>query len=491
MTTTPEPRPAAAAQDPALTPHPRSTPPGSAPEADPPPVRRLRVQEPGELLAHATDCLGAVPRDSLVLLGHRERRDGLMSTRLLLTGLLGPAAEQPVAHALQSLREFGCTGAFGIVVLGDGHEPTGGQDGIGRTLLRRVLAQAGPQSAPDRDACERELEEEFAERWRAGLEDQDLDQAEAGRAPEAEDDDLGAVLARELGIHIAARVLTLAMTDLPDPFDLPELWVLDQGTARCVRVEVDPGGMPGDVLVAIGPEEDLPDPRSTRVAVQGVLAGRPRVRTDPGRDPVVGLLRAHLADGRGTAADPGGAQAPRRSVRADWNRALAALAELRRAASGGRAPGCVTPCEPVREFVEGLASTRRRDQLLEHVLHRGQRGPRAGDASLIVLAEDPARRPDPSICAGGEWYTAMETIAAATRPAALGTTPAAQRALHAGWANLTVVLALCAWWNARFATAGAMIDDVLAHDPDHNLARLSARIVDGGLRPAWRPTAPW
>lgn len=401
----------------------------SRPHDTPPRARTLRALDPTELLAQITLGLQDAPRDSLALVGHRDRCEVVVTTRSELWPLAGEDAAATLDHLIGLLRREGCTGAFGLVVLGDGRGPTGDASPAGPAPL------GGPVEEPADEAA---------------------------------------------GIRLAVRVLVAARTE---GFDIPELWVLAHGRAREVVVSVPAGPLEPGTPIDIGISDPvaLGDVGSTLVAAESVLAGEQR-RVD-GRT-AVAPLRSLLLAGAGRAQPR---PLPRPAITETWNIARASLRALDGPVGTGDPERWMTACEHVRSFVVDLASPPRRDDFLVRLLGRGQDVAALADGDLTRLVEDPRCRPHESIRAGGAWYEALREMEAVTRPPVAGSADEGDAELRAGWANLATVLALAAWWNHRFATAGALTDEVLHAVPDHSLARLVAVMAAGPVQPGWDP----
>lgn len=383
------------------------------------PHRTLRAHDPAELLAQVRALLREIPRDCLALIGHRHRSSVVMCAHLPLTDAIAMGAPPMMGELLDELGRHGCTGAFALVVLGDGYGAVG-QDAEG-------LVGACSLATAVLDAAE----------------GRELLQARGA----------GAV------------------------FDIPEVWVIAEGHARPLRTD------------GIGHARPLRDVRDTLVEAQAVLAGEPRVRERTGDDPVVGAMRSALL-GR---ADKWAPEVEPDTVGALWRAALSALNGLEgvpcRRDAGGRAPeppavpATVTHCEQVAQFLLALWRRPVRDAFLATLAQRGQELRLRRPEDVVDFMARSGHRPHESIRAGGEWYEAIARILAASRPTSrLEVGPLAR-----GWANLAAVLALCAWWNQRLATAGRLADEVLDQDPDHELARLIQRMADAPLRPCRSP----
>lgn len=106
--------------------------------------RTLRIHDPAEILALIRLELGAPPRDSIALVGFRDRRATVLSLRFDLLPLLRGDAAASLEEVLEVLARAGATGAAGVVVVGDGYEPVGEgraeSEGVPGAL--RVLAAA-------------------------------------------------------------------------------------------------------------------------------------------------------------------------------------------------------------------------------------------------------------------------------------------------------------------------------------------------------------
>lgn len=173
--------------------------------------------------------LQLVPRDSLVLIGHRRRRTTAVTLRTDLEMVLEDGHGRRLEEVFDMLRAEGATGAFALVVLSDGY------------------------TAPDPDDSSSPEERE------------------------------------ELGAFVAARLLMTALSMLPQEFDVPEVWVLAAGRARPFRMEPAPEGEAGFDL-ASGPAQDLAPISSTLMAADAVLAGG---RVPDGPDPARSARRGH------------------------------------------------------------------------------------------------------------------------------------------------------------------------------------------------------
>lgn len=197
------------------------------------PSSRLRAHDPAELLALARLQLHLVPHDSIVLIGHTDRRSTAVSLRLDLPMVTADDHGRRLEEVFDMLRAEGATGAFALVVLGDGyHEDPGGP---------------------------------------------------AGEEPP-----------EQIAAMIAARILMASLSMLPEEFDVPEVWILGGGRARPVLLrrvgEQDGPETPFDL--ATGPEQELPAISSTLIAADAVLAGR---HVPDGEDTAPGAWHEHRA----------------------------------------------------------------------------------------------------------------------------------------------------------------------------------------------------
>lgn len=287
-------------------------------------------------------------------------------------------------------------------------------------------------------------------------------------------DEVAAARIEELGIPCASRVLEMAGSGRRPALRIPELWVIAQGAAR--RLRCGGSGVRVEDPVPLTPED------ATLAAVEAVAAGEVLPRRGP--DPIVGALRAGLASGAATERT---VQVPRPAIEAVWRAVVEAVAALETGPASAPPAALVTACERVHELVGDLASVHRRDELLALLVGRGQGLGRISSEHAIDLMTQSPRHPHASITAGGEWYEVLRRVEAATRPRTdpEGFAPPAR--MVSGWASTACVLALLAWWNHRYATAGALTDAVLRHRPDHSLARLAHVMATHPVRPVWSP----
>lgn len=276
----------------------------------------------------------------------------------------------------------------------------------------------------------------------------------------------------------ASVVLHTASQMLPDPFDLHPLWVLAAGTARQVVLDCEEGG--DDVAIGISPPAPLVPFDRTVTALDAVLAGRSLGTTLPGRETLAAVgqglqLRPSYSDVRAAG-----------HLLREARRSCARLG-VREAASIHSDPAFMTDCERVGAMLSALALDSIHWEVLGLCVEHGTGRPIDRDTLLQELTSDPTRRPNEDVCAGGAWYSALELLREAAQGARHGGDPdSAARAADA-WRGLTTVLALLAWWNHRFATAGEFVDDLVASDPDGTLAPLLSALIDAPIAPAWWP----
>lgn len=204
------------------------------------PARTLRADSPAELLAEARMAMGAVARDCLILIGHAGRRSSPVVTRIPLEDRGGPQAEL-VDGLLEQMARQGCTGAFGLVVLGDGYERGPREADVAEAIgwCALVLATASERTPHPFD---------IPELW---------------------------VLAHERAIDVLLR-------PVPDPG----------------------GGDEPSFDLAIGPPEVLPPLDSTLVAAQAVAEGRTLPAARPEVDVALEDARPRIAALRGRLPAP-------------------------------------------------------------------------------------------------------------------------------------------------------------------------------------------
>jgi hypothetical protein len=413
----------------------------------------LHADEPAELLAQARLFLGTVPRDCVVLIGHDTDHGAPLATMVSLSDVRadlrdrGEVGTDPDGSAhdatdmarrsllgaqVLALRTHGCAGAFAIVVLEDGYLPCADEKNVD-------LAQ-----------------------W------------------------------------AAAQVL-LAAHDVRGDFALAEVCVVLEGEATRVRMlGTDREGMD----LAVRAEGEIPAVEDTLVAAQAVAAGwvvpdedlegRARVRR------AGAMMRAALvaAAGEGVpagwAVPEGGADGPRVP---ELDRAASALWRLRRGGSDALEERSVSECEHLLPAVSRLATISGWNTVLRQVVCGGS-VPVDGldpcpDDVLVALLEDPARRPDVDVRAGGSLYEALidlrELLDGAVEAEPSPSSGTEESDLMRAWVHASVVLGLLAWWNHRFATAGHIADEIGRRPGREDLARLLTHLTEGPLRPAWRP----
>lgn len=410
--------------------------------------RTLRAGDPAELLAQTRLLMRDVPRDCVVLIGHRGRREVRCGARLDLTQVLGPRGHERVGALLRGLRAQGADGAFGVVLLGDGltgcctpelFSSLGMLPGEGLDLL-------GEEPCTDPAEC----------------------------------------LSRAAGEHAAVRVLSMLALGEVTGLEIPELWVIGGGWATEVLVRPAPPEHLADepeLEVALGPLTALAALDSTLVAAQAVGEGE---RLPMPSTAGIGAVRALLAAGAGADVSR---TLPRPPIMDTWRELVQALDLLRAQGAAPEPDQCMTVCERLCTFVADLAATSRRDEFLEAVVLRGQGAKACSLALPLQVLTDPAFCPDESIRAGGSWFQGMHDAVRMIGPAPGTAWEVTGSILRSGWANLSSCLALVAWWDHRFATAGDLVDAVLEAMPEHSLARLVALVLEGPQMPCWDPRA--
>ncbi|MGP9845519.1 hypothetical protein [Brachybacterium sp. 107] len=281
----------------------------------------------------------------------------------------------------------------------------------------------------------------------------------------------------ELTVRLSARFLATAAHLLPDPFPLESLWLVANAQCRQV-IRGEPDGDEERLLVS--PPQPLRPFQETRAAADEVLVGR-SIPRPPRDEPRLELVGRHLHLTRtalDAAVDPGELFA----------RARDALRRLRAGAEGPAAPRFVTDCEHISELVSAVAVERLHWELLARCVDRGNAAPIDREQLLQILVRDGSWTPDVDVCAGGDWYVAIQqlrdVVAAGCADPALPNHGIAREA----WRGLTAMLVLLAWWNHRFATAGGLVDELWEREPASTLAPLLARMTDTPIFPAWWPS---
>lgn len=378
--------------------------------------RTLRIHEPAELLAHVGLLMGAVPRDSVALLGIGDASTTGLALRSDLDIVLGDSGVEMLDHMLGILGQHGAREAAAIVVLGDGYD------------------------------------------------DRDQEEMLADGAPAA------ATMIRAAG----------GQGDI----EIGEVWIVGGGTAWRLRLAEPPypGAPWWETELELRGPEILADEESTLVAAQAVAAGESLPRS--GADPVITRLAPVLADLSATARR---VVLPRPPLREVWADALAALAAPGVVADEGDRAAIVTACERIIDLVGDIASVACRDQMMALMVGRGHRPGELTPDEAISIMTGSQRRPHSSVCAGGEWYETLRRIEESIRPEEVGGVCSLPARMVNGWASVSCLLALMAWWNHRFATAGALVDRVLALRPEHSLARLADVMASRPVAPGWMP----
>jgi hypothetical protein len=397
----------------------------------PPPPRTLRADDPSELLAEAHVCLGDVPRDCLVLIGHTRRRSSPLATRIALRDLSSSGGGVDLLGHLETMRRAGCDGAFALAIAGDGLRP---------------------------------VEPERADQVRM----------------------------------TALEVVRAAVLSGPGVFDVPEAWALAGGRAE--RFVLEPDG-DGQLLLGIQEHpEALRPPRDTLVGVEEVRAGRRMPHDDPGADAALRRLGDHLRTVTAVAAHGPSVSPDSPRPAADLCEQVGALSRrlhrvrsllVRSEPSETAAPDeggqLMTECEQLAALRRSLAAPGSRTVLLETVT--GLRAPTPDgsfDALVARLRTDPSLRPGRDICAGGEAYRTLEEMRLLLE--GTGESPLDGESARA-WAAISTALAVLAWWNHRFATAGDLAEEILMRCERDPLAPFLLQLADAPVRPAWQPTA--
>ncbi|MCS6710497.1 hypothetical protein JSY14_00120 [Brachybacterium sp. EF45031] len=397
--------------------------------------------DPAEMLALARLMLQDVPRDSLMLIGHRGRREVIVSARIDLVDTLDDPEGTGMDRLLWSLRDNGCDGAFGLVLLGDGEAP----------IVDDPITHAPEAAAPD-----------------GGVR---APEGPVGPVPTPDDGVLGGhALVEEAGLAAAARVHMAALAQVPEPFDVPTVWVVSGGRAR--EVLADPvDGVVGEIDLAVGPLVALADLDTTRVMAQAVTRGDPIPRAD-------GAARQRLRDRvrRALSCQP---PQPLPPVEQCWDRARAAIAVL--GANGRSEEQLMTACEHLAELWWSLSDPEAPDLLLRRLMSGRSTG---RPVAVAGTGKALTRRPSRSIRPGGEWFRALEAMVRAVDPADLGEVPVE---VGTGWVESAAVLAMLEWWNHRFHRCHELVTQVLAVDPLHPLALCLAQLTAVQIAPPWTP----
>jgi len=259
----------------------------------------------------------------------------------------------------------------------------------------------------------------------------------------------------------------------------PVLSVRGAASATCWSVRRIEGGS-GTVEVRLGESGPLRDFADTRAAACAVLVGRPLPRTEAFA-PQLAEIGQHLelpAIDLASAVDPGEL----------FETARAALAPLLADAEALTGQDRMTKYEQVAALLSALAVDRLHWELLAQCVERGSTRRIDRETLLQILVADREWTPHADICAGGDWYVALERLRAIAASARQAGTPAARSTARSAWRALTALLVLLAWWNHRFATAGDLVDELWDQEPESTLAPLLSRMTDTPIFPAWWPS---
>lgn len=270
-------------------------------------------------------------------------------------------------------------------------------------------------------------------------------------------------------------LLSTAHHLLPEPFEIDRLWVAGGGASRELLLGEETQQA---YELWISPPSPLRPFDSTRSAAHAVLTGQPtpqELSAHSALPALAGDLRLRRLEPDGT--DP-------QTVFAAAREAVARLD----AGTGTTNPETyVTDCEHLSRLLSALAVDSLHWELLALCVDRGQAQVIDRDRLLQELTSDPAWIPDPDVRAGGSWYLTLEKCRAAASAIAIGPEAPQRLLAEEAWRGLTVLLALLSWWNHRFATAGGLVDELWAREPDSTLAPLLARLTDEPIAPAWWP----
>lgn len=283
----------------------------------------------------------------------------------------------------------------------------------------------------------------------------------------------------ELMIETAGRagamLLTTARFGLVEPFVIERLWVVGAGTGR--ELVLGQGSTQEEIRLWVSPPRPLREFSETHAATHAVLTGHQTPRDLP----LGGVLAAAGADLRLRGVDP-----DRTDARDLFDAARAAVSRLGAGAAHDH-DRYVTDCEHLALLLSAVAVDSLHWELLAQCIDRGQDRPVDRDRLLQELTKDGRWRPHADVCAGGSWYSTLETLRVVARVRAEATSGEQEVLAEAAWRGLTVLQALLSWWNHRFATAGDLVDELWTRDPGSTLAPLLSRLTDEPIAPAWWP----
>ncbi|MFC0675985.1 hypothetical protein [Brachybacterium hainanense] len=275
-----------------------------------------------------------------------------------------------------------------------------------------------------------------------------------------------------------ALTLIAAQELSPDPFDIPELWVLADAQARCIRVSPAPPDESGERAydLALRDPQPLAPLEDTRAAAHAVAAGIPLPQERPEVDAALAAARPCILSRRG--------RLPTAPIEMAWQRTLAALARLGREESPRGSEEYVTDCEHVAALLDICGQRSGIDQLLTLALPADLVARIPPGGVVDVMLTDPSQRPGRRISAGGHWYEALRTLRwmSCPPPAERG-----RRELAQAWITLSHALGILAWWNYRCGTAGDLAQEVLTMYPDEPLALCLREMARVPITPAWHP----
>jgi len=149
----------------------------------------------------------------------------------------------------------------------------------------------------------------------------------------------------------------------------------------------------------------------------------------------------------------------------------------------------MTKCEQIAALLSAVAVDRLHWELLARCVEHGSNREIGRETLLQTLVSDREWSPHDDVCAGGQWYLAFEQLRWVAAAAMDGGDPTTRARARSAWRGLTSLLVLLAWWNHRFVTAGHLVDELRAREPESTLAPLLSRMTDTPIFPAWWPGA--
>ncbi|HEX7350818.1 hypothetical protein [Brachybacterium sp.] len=289
------------------------------------------------------------------------------------------------------------------------------------------------------------------------------------------------VLLRAGRLVLAAARSADAEDDSGEGGGLPAtLHVRGAAASTSWRVDLDPAPA-GSGRVRLTDCGGLREFSDTHVVASAVLGGLPVPRA--------GLHAARLAEIGASLELPPVDLSSDADPEQLFSRGQEALATLLAGSGPLSSPEMMTKCEQIAALLSAIAVDRLHWELLARCVEHGSGRVIDRETLLQTLVSDREWIPHDDVCAGGQWYLVLEQLRWVAVAAMEGGDPTTRARARSAWRGLTSLLVLLAWWNHRFATAGHLVDELRAREPESTLAPLLSRMTDTPIFPAWWPGA--